>query len=158
MFWRSVRRKIIRTSRPIWLFFRMIMRLVWHWLILAFGLYLITLIKPLGISFNTPEDLAWAALILILVNTFIKPILILISLPLVLLTLGLFLLIINAIILYTLPDFVHGFHVPSFTSAFIGSILLSLITGIFGGWEKRRTRRMNVTESPRSGSDKVIDI
>ena len=132
----------------------MIMRLLWHWLILAFGLYLLTLITPLGISFNRLEDLGWAALILILVNTFIKPVLIFISLPLVLLTLGLFLLIINAIILYTLPDFVHGFHVPSFTSAFFGSLLLSLITGLFSGWEKRSSRRMNV--NVRSG--KVIDI
>src|SRR5258708_29198095 len=104
----------------------MLMRFVWHWLTLALALYLITLIKPLGISFDTAQDLAWAALILILVNTFVKPILVLISLPLVLLTLGLFLLIINAIILYTLPGFVHGFHVPSFTSAFFGSLLLSL--------------------------------
>ncbi len=132
----------------------MLMRLIWHWLILAFGLYLVTLIKPLNISFDRVQDLAWAALILILVNTFIKPILIFISLPLVLLTLGLFLLIINAIILYTLPDFVHGFHVPNFTSAFFGALLLSLITGFFSGWEKRRSRRMDV--SPRSG--KVIDI
>jgi len=132
----------------------MIMRLVWHWLVLALGLYLITLIRPLGISFNTPEDLAWAALILILVNAVIKPILILISLPLVLLTLGLFLFVINAIILYTLPDFVPGFHVPNFTSAFFGSLLLSLITSLFGGWEVR-TRRLNAT---RSDSGKVIDI
>ncbi len=134
----------------------MIMRLVWHWLILAFGLYLLTLIKPLGISFDTLEDLGWAALILILVNTFIKPILIFISLPLVLLTLGLFLFIINAIILYTLPDFVHGFHVPSFTSAFFGSLLLSLITGIFSGVEKRSARRMDAVTPSDSG--KVIDI
>jgi putative membrane protein len=134
----------------------MIMRLIWHWFILAVGLYLLTLIKPLGISFNTPEDLGWAALILILVNTFIKPILIFISLPLVLLTLGLFLLIINAIILYTLPGFVHGFHVPNFTSAFFGSLLLSIITGFFSGWEKRSSRRMNVTT--RSNSGDVIDI
>ncbi|HEY0256350.1 MAG TPA: phage holin family protein, partial [Candidatus Methylacidiphilales bacterium] len=132
------------------------MRLVWHWLILAFGLYLLTLIKPLGISFDTLEDLGWAALILILVNTFIKPILIFISLPLVLLTLGLFLFIINAIILYTLPDFVHGFHVPSFTSAFFGSLLLSLITGIFSGVEKRSARRMDAVTPSDSG--KVIDI
>ena len=124
----------------------MVMRLLWHWAILIFGLYVITLITP--ISFDAPKDLAWAALVLILVNTFIKPILILISLPLVLLSLGLFLLIINAIILYTLPDFVTGFHVPGFFSAFFGSVLLSLITGFFTGYEKR--------VSVRSG--KVIDI
>ena len=132
----------------------MLMRLLWHWAILVFGLYLITLITP--ISFDAPKDLAWAALILILVNTFIKPILILISLPLVLLTLGLFLLIINAIILYTLPHFVPGFHVPGFFSAFFGSILLSLITGFFGGLDKRASVRRVDANTPRSG--KVIDI
>lgn len=136
----------------------MIIRLVWHWLILALGLYLVTLITPLGITFQKPGDLGWAALVLILANTFIRPILILISLPLVLLTLGLFLLIINAIILDTLPHFVPGFHVPGFMSAFFGSLLLSLITGIFSGWERRTIRRIDVTTASRSNSDKVIDI
>jgi putative membrane protein len=133
----------------------MFIRLFWHWAILVIGLYLITLITPLGITFDAPKDLAWAALVLILVNTFIKPILILISLPLVLLTLGLFLFIINAIILYTLPRFVTGFHVPGFWSAFFGSLLLSIITGFFTGYERRiSVRRIDV--NTRSG--KVIDI
>lgn len=124
-----------------------------HWAILVFGLYLITLITP--ISFDAPKDLAWAALALILVNTFIKPILIFFTLPLVILSLGLFLLIINAIILYTVPHFVHGFHVPGFFSAFFGSVLLSLITGFFTGYEKRVSVR-RADANPRSG--KVIDI
>jgi len=124
-----------------------------HWAILVFGLFLVTLITP--ISFDAPKDLAWAALVLILVNTFIKPILILISLPLVLLSLGLFLLVINAIILYTLPHFVHGFHVPGFFSALFGSLLLSLITGFFTGYE-RRVSVHRVDGNLRSG--KVIDI
>jgi putative membrane protein len=132
----------------------MVMRLLWHWAILVFGLYLITLITP--ISFDAPKDLAWAALVLILVNTFIKPLLILFTLPLVILSLGLFLLIINALILYTLPHFVPGFHVPGFFSAFFGSILLSLITGFFTGYEKRRVAVRRVDVNARSG--KVIDI
>jgi putative membrane protein len=132
----------------------MLIRLLWHWAILVFGLYLITLITP--ISFDAPKDLAWAALILILVNTFIKPLLIFFTLPLVILSLGLFLLIINAIILYTLPNFVHGFHVPGFFSAFFGSVLLSLITGFFTGYERRVSVRRVDVNTPRSG--KVIDI
>jgi len=132
----------------------MLIRLFWHWAILVFGLYLITLITP--ISFDAPKDLAWAALVLILVNTFIKPLLILFTLPLVVLSLGLFLLIINAIILYTLPNFVHGFHVPGFFSAFFGSVLLSLITGFFTGYERRVSVRRVDINTPRS--DKVIDI
>jgi putative membrane protein len=130
----------------------MLFRLLWHWAILVLGLYVVTLITP--ISYDAPKDLAWAALVLILVNTFIKPILILITLPLVLLSLGLFLLIINAILLSILPHFVHGFHVPGFFSAFFGALILSLITGFFGGMDRRASRRVNPT--PRDGN--VIDI
>lgn len=131
----------------------MLIRLFWHWAILVIGLYLITLITP--ISFDAPKDLAWAAAVLILVNTIIKPLLILFTLPLVILSLGLFLLIINALILYTVPHFVSGFHVPSFLSAFFGALLLSLITGFFTGYEKRvSVHRVDV--NTRGG--KVIDI
>jgi putative membrane protein len=135
----------------------MLVRLFSHWVILVFGLYIVTLITP--IHADGPKDLAWAAFVLILVNTFIKPVLILISLPLVLLSLGLFLLIINAIILYTLPDFVAGFHVPGFFSALIGAILLSVITGLFTGYEKRvSVQRVDAAPRRVSGTDKVIDI
>jgi putative membrane protein len=133
----------------------MLTRLIWHWAVLVLGLYLITLIAPLGITFDAPKDLAWAALVLIIANTILKPILVLISLPLVLLTLGFFLLVINALILYTVPDFVPGFHVPGFWSAFFASLLLSLITGLFTGYEKRTSvRRVNTSR----GSGQVIDI
>jgi putative membrane protein len=129
------------------------MRFLWHWAILVLGLYLVTLITP--ISYDRPRDLVWAALILIFANAVIRPLLILFTLPLVLLSLGLFLFIINALILYMVPRLVHGFHVPGFFSALIGSLLLSLITGIFTGCEKRvAVRRVN----PSARSGKVIDI
>ena len=129
------------------------MRLVGHWLVIVLGLYVVTLITP--ITFDHPTDLFWAALVLIIANAIIKPLLILFTFPLVLLSLGLFLLVINAIILYCVPHFVPGFHVPGFWSAFFGAILLSLITGLFTGYEKKiSVRRVNV--APRS--DKVIDI
>ena len=131
----------------------MLARLIWHWLVLVVGLYLVTLITP--ITYNSPKDLLWAALVLILFNAIIKPILVFFTLPLVLLSLGLFLFIINAIILYWVPAFVHGFHVPGFFSAFIGSLILSLGTALFTGYEKRVTVR-RVDARPRN--DKVIDI
>jgi len=135
----------------------MLMRLVFHWLILVVALYLITLMPLLGITYQEPKDLFWAAFALIIMNTIIRPILILFTLPLVLLSLGLFLLIINAIILYMLPHFVRGFHVPGFTSAFFGALLISLITGCFSGYEKRVVYRQR-TDVAGSRSDKVIDI
>ena len=131
----------------------MLFRLFWHWAILVLGLYLATLVTY--ISCDTPSALAWAALVLIIVNTIIRPLLILFTFPLVILSLGLFLLIINALLLYMVPHFVSGFHVPGFFSAFFGSIILSLITGLFSGYDKRRTVR-RLDAQPRN--DKVIDI
>lgn len=131
----------------------MLFRLLWHWALLVLGLYLATLITP--ISYDSPSALAWAALVLIIANTIVRPLLILFTFPLVILSLGLFLLIINALLLYMVPHFVSGFHVPGFFSAFFGSIILSLITGLFSGYEKRRTvRRLDA----RPRNDKVIDI
>ena len=132
----------------------MLIRLFCHWVILVVGLFLVTLITP--ISFDAPKDLFWAAVVLIIFNTILKPLLILFTLPLVILSLGFFLLIINALILYTVPHFVPGFHVPGFWSALFGSILLSLITGLFTGYEKRVTVRR--IDPSVSGSPKVIDI
>ena len=131
----------------------MLFRLFWHWAILVLGLYIVTLITP--ISYDSPSALAWAAFVLIIVNTIIRPLLILFTFPLVILSLGLFLLIINALLLYMVPHFVSGFHVPGFFSAFFGSIILSLITGLFSGYDKRRTVR-RLDAQPRN--DKVIDI
>jgi len=131
----------------------MFMRLIWHWAILVLGLYLVTLVTP--IHADAPKDLLWAALVLIIVNTIVRPLLVLFTLPLVILSLGLFLLIINALLLYMVPHFVTGFHVPGFFSAFFGSIILSLITGFFTGYEKRLSVR-RVDARPRN--DKVIDI
>jgi putative membrane protein len=129
------------------------MRFLLHWATLMLGLYIVTKITP--ISYATPMDLVWAALVLIIFNTIIKPILILITLPAVLLSLGLFLLIINALLLYWVPVFVHGFQVPGFGWAFVGSIILSVITWAFTGVEKRTVQRRAVT---RPANDKVIDI
>ena len=131
------------------------MRLIWHWGVLILGLYLAALLT--GISYDSPKDLLWAALVLIIANTILKPLLILFTLPLVLLSLGLFLLVINALILYCVPHFVTGFHVPGFWSAFFGAIIISIITGLFTGYEKRVSVR-RIDASPRSSNGKVIDI
>ncbi len=129
------------------------MRFLMHWALLVLGLFVVTHITP--ITYDSTWDLVWAALVLIIFNAIIKPILIIITLPAVLLSLGLFLLIINALLLYWVPVFVHGFHVPSFGWAFVGSIILSLITWAFTGVEKRTVQRRVVT---RTDNSKVIDI
>jgi putative membrane protein len=69
-----------------------------------------------------------AALVLGLVNAFIRPVIILITLPINILTLGLFTFIINGFLFYLVPFAVKGFSVAGFLPALIGSIVFSFIS------------------------------
>ncbi|NNT71829.1 phage holin family protein [Flavobacterium sp. IMCC34852] len=66
------------------------------------------------------------AIVLGLLNFFVKPILVLFTLPVTFFTLGLFLLVINAVIILLCDEFVEGFEVSSFWTAMLFSIILSL--------------------------------
>ena len=59
---------------------------------------------------------------------FIRPLLILLTLPVTLLTLGLFILVINGLLFWFVGSFIPGFHVAGFWSAFVGAILYSIIS------------------------------
>ena len=69
-----------------------------------------------------------AALVLGLVNTLIKPVLVVLTLPVTVLSLGLFILVINALLFWGVAHLVEGFHVEGFWSAFIAAILYSIIS------------------------------
>lgn len=69
-----------------------------------------------------------AALILGIVNIFVKPLFIILTLPLTLLTMGLFLLVINGLMLWLAAGIVPGFVIVGFWTAVFGSILLSIVT------------------------------
>jgi putative membrane protein len=73
------------------------------------------------------------AVVLGLLNIFIKPILVILTLPVTILTLGLFLLVINALIILLCTNIVGGFSVDSFWTAFLFSIILSLSQSIMNG-------------------------
>ncbi len=70
------------------------------------------------------------AVVLGLLNIFIKPILVILTLPVTILTLGLFLLIINAILILVCTEIVGGFEVDSFWTALLFSIILSLTQSV----------------------------
>jgi putative membrane protein len=75
---------------------------------------------------NGIETSLKVAVVLALLNFFVKPILVLFTLPITFFTLGLFLLVINAIIILIIPYFVKDFHIVSFWTAMLFSIILSL--------------------------------
>lgn len=70
------------------------------------------------------------ALVLGLLNVFIKPILVLLTLPVTILTLGLFLLVINAVIILLCTNIVGGFKVDTFWTALLFSVILSILQSI----------------------------
>jgi putative membrane protein len=105
------------------------MKLIWHWIISALALLIVAWLFN-GIWFDTIGAAFVTALVLGLLNTFIRPVLKLLALPLTILTLGIFALVINAVMLLITSHFVSGFHVDGFFTAFFGSIVLSVISGI----------------------------
>jgi putative membrane protein len=75
---------------------------------------------------NGIETSLKVAVVLALLNFFVKPILVLFTLPITFFTLGLFLLVVNAIIILIIPYFVKDFHITSFWTAMLFSVILSL--------------------------------
>lgn len=71
------------------------------------------------------------AVVLGFLNTFFKPLLIILTIPVTIFTLGLFLIVINAIVILLTDSIVDGFHVVNFSSAIAFSIVLWLINTLF---------------------------
>ena len=88
-------------------------------------------------SFTTALILA---IVLGLLNIFVKPILIILTLPITIFTFGLFLFVINALIILLAAKFVNGFHVDGFWWALLFSLLLSVLTSFF---YKKSTQKLN---------------
>ena len=93
----------------------------------AFALVLMTLIVP-GLELAGFSTAIIAALVWGLVNTLVRPIFSFFTFPLQLLTLGLFTLVINGAMLALTAKLVPGFTIRNFYSAFIGAIVLSVIS------------------------------
>ncbi|MEM9444887.1 MAG: phage holin family protein [Verrucomicrobiota bacterium] len=109
-----------------------------RWAFLSLAVLISSLIIP-GID-GTLAGILVAALMLGILNVFIKPILTFISLPFIILTLGIFILIINAFLLLLTSWIVPEFHVAGFWSAIGGSLLISLV-GMFFNPDKSKSRQ-----------------
>ena len=116
---------------------------VFRWIITTVAV-MVTPVFVSGIRYDTIPSLIGAALLLGILNAFVRPVLLILSAPLILLTLGFFILIINALMLRAVPSMVIGFHVENFRSAFWGSLLISLISWILSAFFKGSDGRVHV--------------
>ena len=81
-----------------------------------------------GIRYDNMGSLIGAALLLGILNAFVRPVLLILSAPLILLTLGFFILVVNGLMLLWVPGIVPGFQVDNFGSAFWGAIIVSIVS------------------------------
>ena len=126
------------------------MRLIVHWAVSALALAVAAAVVPgIRISGNGALAVGGMAIVFGLVNTFVRPVLKLLSCGLIVLTLGLFLFVVNAVALWLSPAiavgwFHLGFHVDGFLPALEGAIIVTLVSWILSTvYEllERRSRR-----------------
>ena len=103
------------------------MRLILTWLINTVALMALPYLMHSVTVTNIGAALI-AALVLGLVNTLIRPILVVLTLPVTFVSLGLFILVINAVLFWGVAHLVDGFQVAGFWSAFLAAILYSVIS------------------------------
>jgi putative membrane protein len=99
------------------------------WLINAVALIAVAYLMP-GIAVASFGAALVAALVLGLVNAFVRPLLVLLTLPVTILTLGLFIFVLNGLLFWMVGTWLEGFAVAGFWAGVFGAILFSLVSWV----------------------------
>ena len=103
------------------------MALIVHWLISALAVIITAYVLP-GVTVSGFGSALFTALVLGLVNAFIRPLLLFLTLPLNILTLGLLTFVINALLILFVSAIVPGFFVAGFWWALLFSLVISIVS------------------------------
>lgn len=112
-----------------------------RWILIALAVLIVPKIVS-GVTVNDTAAALLAAAILGILNAFVRPLLIILTLPLTIVSLGLFILVINALLFWLVASLDVGVHVAGFWSAFFASIIISIASWVAssvvagGGGEK----------------------
>ena len=116
---------------------------VLRWIVTTIAVFVAAPIA--GINYGDRLDcLVGASLLLGIVNAFIRPVLLLLTLPLILVTLGFFILIINTLMLKFVGQVVPCFEVPGFWRAFFGAIIISIVSWLLSAFFRGSDGRVHV--------------
>ncbi len=102
------------------------MKLLARWLLSAAALLAVAHLYS-GVQVASFGAALLAAFVIGLLNTIVRPVLVVLTLPVTLVTLGLFLFVINALMFWSASGLLSGFHVTGFGAALLGSLLYSLL-------------------------------
>jgi putative membrane protein len=98
-----------------------------------------------GVSLTGAETLIAAAVLLAVVNTYVRPVLLVLTLPVTILTLGLFTLVINALMLRLVAWLLPAFHVGGFWTAFGAALVISILSAFLNWFLKPNSLRVHVS-------------
>jgi len=111
------------------------MKIVIHWIFSALAVLIAAYLLP-GVFIESIFAAFVVAVVIGILNAIIRPVLVIFTLPISILTLGLFIFVINAFLILLAGRLVPGFHVAGFGSAFLFSLVLSLVGWILHSFEK----------------------
>jgi putative membrane protein len=103
--------------------------LIVKWLVNALAIFLVGQFLP-GIHVPDYMTALWVALCLGIVNTVVRPILLIITIPINLISLGLFTFVINGFLFWIATKFVHNFTIDTFWWAIAGALIVSVIATV----------------------------
>lgn len=127
--------------------------IITRWLVVTVAILLASKIVP-GIEVESLTTAVIAAAILGIINVFLRPVLLILTLPLTILTLGIFAFVLNALMLLLVAYFVKGFEVSGFFSAFLGALIISIVSWI----ANRFIKTQNGNHNPKRQKPDYVDL
>ncbi|MBW1988784.1 MAG: phage holin family protein [Deltaproteobacteria bacterium] len=110
-----------------------------RWLILTASILLTAYLVD-GVQVSGFFSALFAAALLGILNTFVRPVFLILSLPITILTLGLFIVVINAVLLLMVAGVAPGLTISGFWSAMVGSLIISLVSFVLNSFVVKRGR------------------
>ncbi|HET7060084.1 MAG TPA: phage holin family protein [Candidatus Saccharimonadales bacterium] len=110
-----------------------LVRFLIRWLVCGLGLWIAAGLVGKSINYNNGlEAIVIAGLLLAVLNTILKPILVILSLPAIVLTLGLFMIIINGLTVFLVSKLYTQLHVTNFWAAIFAGMVIGLVNFLVG--------------------------
>lgn len=101
-------------------------KLITKWLLLAMALLFVAYVYD-GVVVKSFGSAMLAAFVIGLLNTIVRPVLVVLTLPVTVLTVGLFIFVINALMFWGAAELLEGFQVQGFVAALVGSLMYSVL-------------------------------
>ncbi len=122
--------------------------LLTRWLVITVAILVAATILRKGIHVDSLTTAIIAAAILGIINAFLRPVLLILTLPLTILTLGVFTFVLNAFMLLLVAYFVPGLEIDGFSWAFLGALIISIVSWIANRFINKSTSDTGKRQKP----------